>query len=140
MADTLVIKQMRAVWRALKHEIAARAGALGVTPPQLQAMWWLWQEDGALVSRIVEVAEIDGGTITGVLDRLEARGLVRRERSTDDRRAVRVFLTDEGWALREPVRQAVAEVNAAALAGFANDDREQLLGLLQRMGENLGFE
>ena len=140
MPDMQVTKQVRSIWRALRREVAARGSALGLTPPQLQVLWRLWLEDGVLTSRLVEASEISSGTITGLLDRLEARGLVRRERSTDDRRVVRVYLTEEGRGLQEPIQQAVDEVNAAALAGFSPTEREQLMTLLQRIGENLGAE
>jgi MarR family transcriptional regulator, organic hydroperoxide resistance regulator len=140
MPDVQVTKQVRSVWRALRREVAARGSALDLTPPQLQVLWRLWLENGVLTSRLVENSEISSGTITGLLDRLEARGLVRRERCTDDRRVVRVYLTEEGRALQEPIQQAVAEVNAAALAGFTKTECEQLMELLQRMGENLGAE
>jgi DNA-binding MarR family transcriptional regulator len=56
----------------------------------------LWQEDGLPTSSIGDKLQQVGGTLTGVLDRMEERGLVRRERDTRDRRIWRIWLTDSG--------------------------------------------
>ena len=82
--------------KALRCEFEARAEALDITAAQFQVLRRLWQGDGIVTSTLTRDICSDGGTITGLLDRLEAKGLIRRERSAEDRRAVRVFLTQRG--------------------------------------------
>src|SRR5947209_19955507 len=91
--------------KALRCEFEARAAALDITASQLQVLHRLWEGDGILTSTLTRDICSDGGTITGLLDRLEAKGLIRRERSTDDRRAVQVFLTPAGRVLQEPLME-----------------------------------
>ena len=78
---------------------------LGLTYPQYLAMLVLWEErtdgrDAPTVARLGERLLLDSGTLTPLLKRLEAQGLVRRRRSEIDEREVRVELTEAGEALR----------------------------------------
>lgn len=82
--------------------------ALGVTYPQYLVLMVLWEEDGARVSRIGERLHLDSATLTPLLKRLEAHGIVERRRSAEDERVVEIFLTPAGRALEERAL-AVAE-------------------------------
>ena len=70
--------------------------AIGLTYPQYLVMLVLWQEDGLMVSEIGERLFLDSGTLTPLLKRLEATGLLTRLRDTEDERRVRVKLTVAG--------------------------------------------
>lgn len=74
--------------------------AIGLTYPQYLVMLVLWQEDGLIVSEIGERLFLDSGTLTPLLKRLEATGLLARLRDTEDERRVRVKLTAAGNRLR----------------------------------------
>lgn len=73
---------------------------LGLTYPQYLAMLALWEEDGLSVSQLGERLRLDSGTLTPLLKRLEAAGLVSRLRATHDERRVHVSLTAAGRKLR----------------------------------------
>lgn len=77
---------------------------LGITYPQYLVMLVLWERDDVNVSEICERLHLETTTLTPLLKRLEARGLVRRARSADDERQVFVTLTKEGRALREKAK------------------------------------
>ena len=79
---------------------------------------------------------LDPGAMTRALDRLEAKGLLRRERSLQDRRVVKLELTDAGRAASQPVPAVLAEVLNAHLAGFSETEWLVLIDLLQRMVAN----
>ncbi|WP_299152313.1 MarR family transcriptional regulator [uncultured Tateyamaria sp.] len=72
---------------------------LGVTYPQYAALMLLWEQDGILISDIAASLELDGGTATPLVQRLEKLDFVTRVRCDEDERRVRVFLTDQGKAL-----------------------------------------
>jgi len=126
------------VRKALRHRFEARAAPLGITVPQYQVLRCLWQQDGLLTCALMRDSGLDAGTITGVLDRLEAKGFVRRERSEEDRRAVAIYLTPAGRELDAPLAKVIRDVSDEAVAGFGAVKRSDLLDLLGRMGENLG--
>src|SRR6202140_4412432 len=74
---------------------------LGLTYPQYLVMLVLWERDGVPVKEIGERLFLDSGTLTPLLKRLEAAGLIKRTRSTEDERQVLIALTSQGQALRE---------------------------------------
>ena len=73
---------------------------LGLTYPQYLALLALWERDGQRVSDLGARLFLDSGTLTPLLKRLEAADLVRRQRSRDDERTVRIHLTETGHALK----------------------------------------
>ena len=77
---------------------------LGLTYPQYLVMLSLWERDGVPVKDIGERLFLDSGTLTPLLKRLEAAGLVKRTRSTEDERQVLIALTPQGQALKEKAR------------------------------------
>lgn len=75
--------------------------ALGLTYPQYLVMLVLWEQDGLTVRELGQRLQLDSGTLTPLLKRLQSAGLVSRQRRTDDERAVDIRLTPAGRALRE---------------------------------------
>lgn len=73
---------------------------LGLTYPQYLVMLALWEQDDVTVSRLGGRLGLDSGTLSPLLKRLEASGLVKRQRSLADERVVRIGLTADGAALR----------------------------------------
>lgn len=74
---------------------------LGLTYPQYLVMAVLWEKDGPTVGEIGEKLLLESSTLTPLLKRLEAAGLVKRTRDRDDERVVRIQLTPEGAALKQ---------------------------------------
>jgi DNA-binding MarR family transcriptional regulator len=77
---------------------------LGITYPQYLVLNALWEKDGLSISAIAARLDLEPSTITPLVKRLEAASLVRRIRSAEDERSVRVNLTDQGKALSEQSR------------------------------------
>ena len=75
--------------------------ALGLTYPQYLAMLVLWEQSPRTVGALGDALDLDSSTLTPLLKRLEAGGLVERHRDPDDERRVIIALTDKGQALRE---------------------------------------
>ncbi len=86
---------------------------LGLTYPQYLVMLVLWEEGEVPVKRLGERLRLDSGTLSPLLKRLEAAGLVRRERSARDERSVEVRPTAEGLALRERAVEVPRRIAAA---------------------------
>lgn len=77
----------------------------GVTPPQMEILTVLGKEGGVPLNRLSERLCCACSNVTGIVDRLERDGLVKRERSSDDRRVITLQLTDEGRKLWEGIPQ-----------------------------------
>jgi DNA-binding MarR family transcriptional regulator len=76
---------------------------------------------------------VDPAALTRSISRLEAKGLVRRDRSTQDRRVVHLSLTEEGRSVAAHVPGVLADVLNGHLAGFEREEWQQLLQMLTRM-------
>jgi DNA-binding MarR family transcriptional regulator len=87
---------------------------LGLTYPQWLVMLVLWEQDGILVKDIGARLFLDSGTLTPLLKRLEAGGLVVRRRDASDERQVRISLSDQGRALHERASAIPAQVLSAS--------------------------
>ena len=79
---------------------------------------------------------IDAGAMTRMLDRLEAKGLVRRQRSDDDRRVVNVALTTAGKTVAREIPPVISNVLNLQLQGFSQHEFEVIKDLLQRFLAN----
>jgi MarR family transcriptional regulator, multiple antibiotic resistance protein MarR len=87
-------------------------------------------------SQICRGISYDAGAMTRMIDRLEQRGLLQRVRVADDRRTVKLQLTEEGAALYPKMRAAAMAVVNDLLRGFSKAEAQQLEGFLKRMLEN----
>lgn len=127
---------MRRVLHALAQDTDKRLEPQGLTHAQWGPLFMLRRARSATVAEIAREMQIDAGAMTRLLDRLEAKGLCRRVRSTDDRRVVNLELTPEGQVAADKVPVALAEVMNAHLAGFSRTEWQTLKQLLERMLAN----
>lgn len=109
--------------------------AIGLTYPQYLVLLILWERDGLMVKELGERLHLDSGTLTPLLKRLEASGLIARNRDPADERQVRVVLTRDGAALREKAAAIQQEVFAAT--GCSSDELAALKGALLDLRDNL---
>ncbi len=113
-----------AVYRPMLEE-------LGLTYPQYLVLLLLWERDGASVRELGHELELDSGTLSPLLKRLESAGLVVRQRSAEDERRVEVHLTDDGAALR--ARAAAVPRQLAQAAGLSSAELDQLRETLVKL-------
>ncbi len=90
--------------RAVTQAYAPLLAPLGITYPQYLVLLVLWEEEAASVKRLGLRLQLDSGTLTPVLKRMEAQGLVVRRRDPEDERVVLVSLTAAGKGLRKGAR------------------------------------
>jgi DNA-binding MarR family transcriptional regulator len=103
-------------------------GPLGLTYPQYLVMMVLWERDGQMVSEIGERLFLDSATLTPLLKRMEAAGLITRRRAASDERQVIVSLTDAGRELRQQ-----AESVPAAVLCATDCSPDELVGVKQQL-------
>lgn len=134
-AFSLVLRLVRAVQSGMQSIDASQ----GMSGSQLLALWQISAQPGLRVAELAEALHIHPSTASNLLDKIEARGLVRRERSSSDNRVVRLFLNDSGMnvvnglpgPMQGRLRFALRKVPLPALNGL-------LLGLtsvLEKMGD-----
>lgn len=110
---------------------------LGLTYTQYIVMLALWERDGRTVKDLGESLCLDSGTLTPLLRRMEAKGILQKRRSIRDERLVDIFLTESGRALKEQARSIPERM--FCLTGFSPEGaaalRETLQGFLARLKE-----
>jgi MarR family transcriptional regulator, organic hydroperoxide resistance regulator len=97
---------------------------MGLTHPQYLVMLALWGKSPLAVKELIELLQLDGPTLSPLLKRLEAAGLVTRTRDPHDERQLRVDLTARGRALREDALRIPPSV--VAKLGMSLGDLEEL--------------
>ena len=105
------------------------ARELDLSPPQIIALRFL--RDGKPMGELAEVMHCDNSNVTGIVDRLEQRGLVERRPAEHDRRVKLLVLTAEGTRLRDRIERLMGEP-APGIAALSRADQRTLRDILHR--------
>lgn len=119
------------------RDFLERLEPYGLTPFHYLVLCCLWEEDGLSTSGIAEKLGQLGATLTGVVDRMEDRKLVYRERDPEDRRTVRIWLTPNGEKLKEVLPQIGEQTVDKALNKISKAEQELVSKVLDRIAANL---
>jgi DNA-binding MarR family transcriptional regulator len=121
--------------RAVTARYRPMLDELGVTYPQYLVLMLLWEADGQTVGQLGSRLSLDSGTLSPLLKRLTAAGLVTRHRRADDERSVSVRLTEAGRELQGPACGISAQmIDALALS---TDQFAELKGQLRTITERV---
>ena len=121
------------------RDFLERLEPYGLTPFHYLVLCCLWEEDGLSTSAIAEKLGQLGATLTGVVDRMEDRKLVYRERDPEDRRTVRIWLTPNGEKLKEVLPQIGEQTINKALNKISKAEQELVSKVLDRIAANLAW-
>ncbi len=111
--DDALCFALYAASRAVTNLYRPRLQKLGLTYPQYLVMLALWERDGIPIKSLAEQLKLDHGTLSPMLKRLAAAGLINRARPTDDERTVLISVTSAGAALRDSALCIPPEIAAA---------------------------
>lgn len=129
----LLTKAQQSVFSYFKNKL----DEFDVTPVQYGILNCLWCNDGLTASQIAHNLSLDGSTITGILDRMENKELLMRVPDPNDRRAIRVVLTEKGFRLRNPIEKVVEEANQFLLSVFSQKEQAQFHHFLEMIAEHI---
>jgi DNA-binding MarR family transcriptional regulator len=102
-----------------------------VTPAQAGILFLLAEKGGRTMSELSQILSIDNSTITGLVDRLEKAGLVRRNASPHDRRASHVYVSPAGIQETEKAKRVVKKVNREIKDGFTAEELASFKKILE---------
>jgi DNA-binding MarR family transcriptional regulator len=120
--------------RAVTGRYRPMLDAIGLTYPQFLVMMLLWERDDQTVGELGSRLALDSGTLSPLLKRLTAAGLVTRTRRVEDERSVSITLTDAGRALESEGLAISEEMTTALGLGMAEFDdlKDRLRSLTDR--------
>jgi DNA-binding MarR family transcriptional regulator len=121
---------------SMRRQVAQRMAVHELTAAQWHPLWKLKRDGPSTAQEMAREMDIDAGAMTRLIDRMVAKGLVERTRSSSDRRVVTLALSDDGDAVARRVPAVLAGVNNDYLRGFSNEEWETLKQLLRKMLAN----
>lgn len=136
LRDTIsyLIIQVAKAHRNLAAELLIQHG---LYPGQELVLMHVWQCDGIVHSELAHRLKVEPPTLSKMLNRLEKIGLLERRRDEQDARLCRVYLTDCGWALQEPVMHYWQTLEEATLSTFSLEEKVLLKRFLLQLCTNL---
>ena len=108
---------------------------IGLTYPQYITMMTLWEKDDVTVNQVGEILQLDNGTLTPLLKRLESKGYLERKRSKEDERVVKINLTEKGAKLKENASYIPIELEKAMNLNL--EEMEQLKTLSDKVVQKI---
>jgi DNA-binding MarR family transcriptional regulator len=117
-----------------------RAEAADLTRGERRVLRALGRQGCCPMSGIADMICLSLSSVTGLIDRLVEKGLVRRDRSPDDRRIVQVALTDEGRGAHQSAMEGPAAFAKRVLKGLNADEQEALAQLMKKVAERIEAE
>jgi DNA-binding MarR family transcriptional regulator len=128
---------MGKIHRAMKRFMEGQMKNFNITPPQFEVLLTLWETDRRTLNELGKLLARDGPTITGIIDRLENKGLVQRKRDSADRRCIRVELTPKAHGLRDEMTRRLQNSFSDIAGNFSEIEMRQLEHILQKMLINI---
>lgn len=125
------------VSRLLRRDFDKRVQYLGLTQVQWRAISFIRRYEGIKQVRLADYLEIRPMTLTRLLDRLQEGGWIERKPDQNDRRALRLYVTQKSLQLLENMHHHVLETRKLALTGISPDEFETLTTLLKTIKNNL---
>ncbi len=119
------------LFRSQRREMTAMKNELQLNPAQVHLLFNLEPGQSIPMSELAESLVLDASYITGLVDRMEERGLLQRQSSPSDRRVKLISLTTEGLAIREMVHERVSQP-PPFIAGLSHEDLVALRDIFQR--------
>jgi len=114
-----------------------RARGISLTLPQCRVLIRLENNEGVSQARLAELTDVEPMTMVRIIDRMERDGLLERRSDPDDRRARRVYLAGKAKPLLEQIWCLVELTQTEAFAGVGRQEREDFVGVLRRIHDNL---
>ena len=118
----LIYKLSLAQHRLLKSSDLAFREAAGISTTQLGVLFFLQKSPGALPKDLSDALGVNASAITALIARMEDAGLVRRQPSRDDQRAIQLFATASGLAKAAAARPVLARLNTRLTGDFSERD------------------
>jgi DNA-binding MarR family transcriptional regulator len=128
-----ILRAIRRIIRSVDIYSHKLATAHGVTVPQLSCLLRVVEAGPATLKALAREVDLSSSTLVGIVDRLEAKGLVRRERSTSDRRQVLISATEEGIALASTSPPPLQDRLAESLDSLPDFERAAIAQALERI-------
>ena len=125
------------VANAISQAYGALMAPIGLTRPQMRVLIWVDRRPGISQAKLSELIGTSAMAMTGLLDRMEGKNLIRRQVDPTDRRAKCIYLTDAALALKPEMEKLAAGFGEATRQGLTPEDVATAQRVLARMKVNV---
>ncbi len=132
-----ILQSVRRIAQCVEHHSKRLAATHNITSPQLVALLAIAEMGPSTLKSIGRAIQLSPSTVVGIVDRLEEKGLVQRERDTRDRRNVFVAVTVAGQLVLANAPSALPNGFGSALGALPEDDRQALVVTLEQFASLL---
>lgn len=139
-AEEQILVALRRIIRAVELHSRQLLDTSGLTGPQLAALTEIVRVGGLSAGQLAKALRVGQPTITGIVERLERRGVLTRTRNGEDRRSVNIAATEKGRRLLKSAPPLLQERFRQRLASLQEWERTQILAILQRIAAMMDAE
>ena len=137
MVDDAIRELLDKISAQMRRDYSEMLRELDLHVGQDNLLCKLWRDDGITQMQLTERLNCEPPTVTNMVKTLEKKGFVYRKKDSVDGRVSRVYLTEKGSAVREPIERIWHKQQDKLLNGLSAEDRMLLNGFLQQMEKNL---
>lgn len=135
--DSYLLYLLAAASQKASAQFHARIRQNGLRVPEWRVLTSLMDKDGAMVTRLADIALMEQSRLTHVIDQMDKRGLVTRKLDADDGRRKRIFLTDKGRKIATKLIAEAREHESSLLRSLEDTDAERIKPVLIALLEHL---
>lgn len=131
--ENYICFKLNKVRRKIHRYYESKLATFNITPVQFYVLSVLWDNDEIKFKDLAIRLEMDGATLTGILDRMEKRGFIQRKADPDDRRSVLICLTDKSKELRPQMIEITQNLDKEFRDKVSEEEFNQLLKILDQL-------
>jgi DNA-binding MarR family transcriptional regulator len=135
-----VVYLIQRLYQAKEHYTKELEKKYQVSVPQLHCLMTLYEEEPISPSNIAKLMMINSSTVTGIIDRLEQKGLVERSRNYRDRRVINICMTENGKLFIQKAPSPIHQKILDGLKNLSNGEREQIIESLTKISQMLDLD
>lgn len=125
--------KLNRVSRKIYRYYESKLASFNVTPSQFYVLSVLWKYDGLKFKDLALKLSMDGATLTGILDRMDKRGFIEKRDDPDDRRSIRIFLTQESKELEPDLINIANNLDKNLRSDVSEDEFELFLQIIDKL-------
>lgn len=131
------MSQIKLLQGRIFQSILSKHLDMDLNTAQTHILFQLWNEDNITISELSRRTDLAKTTLTSMLDRLEQAGWIKRKNNPDNRREIRIILSDNAVQLEKKCYEAFEEMSKINFRGFSQEEKQELDGYLKRLYQNL---
>ncbi len=132
--ENYICFKLNKVTRKIHRYYESQLAQFNITPVQFYVLSALWDNDKIKFKDLSLILDMDGSTLTGILDRMEKHGFIERRADPEDRRSVLVFLTDKSKKIGKEMILNAQGLDQELRGNISEDEFKLLLKLLDQLG------